>query len=58
MGNVLDNGESQADVGEGIRGVAASPGRYRGTVRVIKDESEFGKLRAGDVVVCPVTQPT
>jgi pyruvate,water dikinase len=41
-----------------IRGVAGSPGRYRGPVRVVMDESEFHKIRAGDVVVCPVTQPT
>jgi pyruvate,water dikinase len=24
---------------------------------VIKDESEFHKLRAGDVLVCPITSP-
>ena len=38
-------------------GVAASPGTSRGPVRVVKDESEFHKLRAGDVLVCPVTSP-
>ena len=42
----------------GIRGVAGSPGRYRGPVRVVTDEGEFHKIKAGDVVVCPVTQPT
>jgi pyruvate,water dikinase len=26
-------------------------------VRVIKDESELGKLRPGDVLVCPITSP-
>jgi pyruvate,water dikinase len=58
MGHALNKGEAQTRRGEGIIGVAASPGRYRGTVRVIMNESEFGKLQPGDVVVCPVTQPT
>jgi len=58
IGNVLDKGESQSSASVGIHGVAASPGRYTGPVRVIMDESEFGKLQPGDVVVCPVTQPT
>ncbi len=40
-----------------LRGVPGSPGRYSGTVRVIRDESEFGKLRPGDVLVAPVTSP-
>ncbi|MBV9163999.1 MAG: pyruvate, phosphate dikinase [Pseudonocardiales bacterium] len=38
-----------------LHGVAASPGRYTGPARVILDESEFGKLRRGDVLVCPET---
>jgi pyruvate,water dikinase len=37
--------------------VAASPGRYTGAVRVIRSESEFDRLRWGDVLVCPVTSP-
>jgi pyruvate,water dikinase len=40
-----------------IKGIAASPGRYTGTVRVIAGDHEFDKLRAGDVLVCPVTEP-
>ncbi|MGH3936223.1 MAG: PEP/pyruvate-binding domain-containing protein [Pseudonocardiaceae bacterium] len=40
-----------------LTGVAASPGRYTGTVRVIMDESGFGKLSLGDVLVCPITSP-
>lgn len=38
-----------------IAGTAASSGRYSGRVRVIMGEHEFGKIRGGDVVVCPVT---
>jgi rifampicin phosphotransferase len=42
---------------QAVDGIAASPGRYTGPVRVVMDESEFGKLRPGDVLVCPVTSP-
>lgn len=42
-------------VGVGLRGVATCPGRYTGPVRVITDETEFGKLQPGDVLVCPET---
>jgi pyruvate,water dikinase len=40
-----------------LGGIGASPGRHTGPVRVVMDESEFGKLRPGDVLVCPVTSP-
>jgi pyruvate,water dikinase len=40
-----------------LGGISASPGRHTGPVRVVMDESEFGKLRLGDVLVCPVTSP-
>jgi rifampicin phosphotransferase len=41
-----------------LQGYAASAGRYSGPVCVIKNESEFGKLKAGDVLVCPITNPS
>ncbi|HEX6678219.1 MAG TPA: PEP/pyruvate-binding domain-containing protein, partial [Actinomycetes bacterium] len=40
-----------------LGGIAASPGRYTGPARVVMDEFDFGKLRPGDVLVCPVTSP-
>jgi pyruvate,water dikinase len=40
-----------------LTGLAASPGQYTGPVRIIRSEAEFFKLRAGDVLVCPTTQP-
>ena len=40
-----------------ISGIAASRGRYTGTVRVVGGEHEFEKIQAGDVLVCPVTSP-
>jgi rifampicin phosphotransferase len=40
-----------------LRGTPGSPGLARGPARVVHDISEFGKLRAGDVLVAPVTNP-
>ena len=40
-----------------VSGTAASAGCYTGTVRVVMGERDFGKIRPGDVVVCPVTSP-
>jgi pyruvate,water dikinase len=49
--NVLQSGDNR------LNGIAASAGRYTGPVRVIRNESEFSKLQAGDVLVCPTTSP-
>ncbi|MEW9534446.1 PEP/pyruvate-binding domain-containing protein [Microbispora sp. NPDC049125] len=38
-----------------VRGLAASAGRYVGPARVITSVADFGKLRRGDVLVCPET---
>ena len=43
--------------GQALKGIAASPGQYTGTVRVIMDESQFYKIQPGDVMVCPMTSP-
>jgi phosphohistidine swiveling domain-containing protein len=40
-----------------VAGTPASAGRYTGTVRLVMDEHQFGKIRAGVVVVCPTTSP-
>lgn len=40
-----------------LPGVAASPGAYQGTVRIVHDETDFDRIQAGDVVVCPTTSP-
>ena len=40
-----------------IRGTPASRGTAVGPVRVIHDESEFGQLTSGDVLVCRFTNP-
>lgn len=41
-----------------VRGIAASPGRYEGTARIVSGPAEFDKLRAGDVLVARSTSPT
>ena len=40
-----------------IAGVPGSPGVHTGPARVIHEESEFSRLRPGDVLVCPITSP-
>lgn len=41
-----------------LRGGSGSRGVAQGPVRVIRDSSEFSRLRAGDVLVAPYTNPT
>jgi len=43
--------------GEVLKGIAASPGIIQANVRIIYGEHEFGKLMAGEVLVCPYTNP-
>jgi rifampicin phosphotransferase len=46
--------------GEGVilNGTSGSPGIASGPAKIVHDVSEFGKLRAGDVLVAPVTNPS
>jgi phosphoenolpyruvate synthase/pyruvate phosphate dikinase len=43
--------------GEVLRGTPASAGRAVGIARVIMGAPDFGRLAAGDVLVCPTTTP-
>ena len=43
--------------GTRLSGIPVSGGTYTGTVRVLLGEADFGKLRPGDVLVCPITSP-
>jgi pyruvate,water dikinase len=45
------------DSSEALTGIAASPGQYTGPARIIMSEDDFHKIEAGDVLVCPTTQP-
>ncbi|WP_284988766.1 PEP/pyruvate-binding domain-containing protein [Arthrobacter sp. efr-133-TYG-120] len=40
-----------------VSGTAASRGQATGPVRVIRTPAEFGRLRSGEVLVCPYTNP-
>lgn len=53
-----DRGPEPAGSGEdGLRGTPGSPGTATGAVKIIGGPGEFGKLQAGDVLVCPFTDP-
>lgn len=41
--------------GDHLAGIAASPGRVTGPVKVIRDQSDFSRIEPGDVLVCPCT---
>jgi pyruvate,water dikinase len=45
----------QTSDGDELIGIAASPGVYRGTVRVIRSVEALGRLRTGEVLVCSAT---
>ncbi len=49
-------GEAQARGGE-LRGIGVSPGVARGPARRIEGEHQFGRLRPGEIVVCPHSNP-
>ncbi|MFF2878113.1 PEP-utilizing enzyme [Gottfriedia sp. NPDC057991] len=38
-------------------GYAGVQGAYKGTVKVVRDQSEFGKVKKGDILVCKTTTP-
>jgi len=40
-----------------LRGTPGSPGVAEGPARILRDSAEFGKLRPGDVLVAPYTNP-
>jgi len=43
--------------GHAVVGLGVSPGTYEGPARVVLDESDFEKIKPGDVLVCPITSP-
>jgi pyruvate,water dikinase len=52
----LRNGASEG-VGESLQGVAGSPGLVSGISRVIRGPDEFDRLKKGDILVAPLTNP-
>lgn len=43
--------------GDELRGIGASSGVVRGRARVVRDEREFDRLKAGEILVCRYTNP-
>jgi pyruvate,water dikinase len=48
---------AEPDADGRLEGVAGSPGRVTGTVRVIRGPEEFDRLQNGDIMVAPFTTP-
>lgn len=40
-----------------LRGTSGAPGHCTGRVRVVRTDDEFDQVRAGEVLVCPITTP-
>jgi len=49
--------KQQAGPSKVLNGVIASAGRYRGTVKVLRNAREVGKVKAGDILVAAMTSP-
>jgi pyruvate,water dikinase len=46
------------DSGDGdLRGIAGSPGVIRGPARLVRSPEEFDRLKKGDILVAPMTNP-
>lgn len=58
LGSVTGRARSTLPEGAIVGGAAASAGRYRGPVRVIRGAQDFDRVREGDVLVCPMTSPS
>ena len=50
-------GWAEPEGGALLRGTPGSPGMAEGPVRVVRDAAEFGRLRPGEVLVAPYTNP-
>lgn len=51
-------GAGQATATNELRGVPGSPGLVEGTARVVLAASELGSVKAGEILVCPITSPS
>lgn len=51
------SGADEEEGGAVLRGAAASPGEVEGPARVVRDISEMESVRAGEILVSPITSP-
>jgi rifampicin phosphotransferase len=49
---------ASATAGNAIRGIPGAAGTYTGTARIVRSEVDFARVQVGDVVICPVTNPS
>lgn len=50
-------GQKQSEFGN-ITGLAGSKGTHTGYVKIVRNQSEFNKVKKGDVLVCKTTTPS
>ena len=53
----LKEGRDEKRAGDTLKGVAASPGSVTATACVVHGPEDFGQMKAGDVLVAPITTP-
>jgi pyruvate,water dikinase len=53
----LEMPEPRPELEADIRGVSASPGTAEGLARVIMDYDQLKEVQAGEILVCPITNP-
>lgn len=44
--------------GETLSGLPGAAGTHTGPARIIRSEADFGRVQLGDVVICPITNPS
>jgi phosphohistidine swiveling domain-containing protein len=49
--------DADEQVGDVLKGVAASPGQVTGTARVLLGPEDFGQMQPGDILVAEITTP-
>jgi pyruvate,water dikinase len=54
----LGAGDGDGAGSAALRGVAASPGKVRGTARVVTDPRDLHQIQRGDILVCRITAPS
>jgi pyruvate,water dikinase len=55
---VSDEIDTETLAHDRVEGWAASPGKHRGRVRIVRSLSETGDLKSGDVLVASATDPS
>src|SRR5690242_15534461 len=57
-GDRFDGAFVKSERDDEVRGTGASTGIARGPARVVIDQSAFGNVQPGDIIVCPSSNPS